>query len=62
MVAEQLHSGRLRAVLADHARPPSPLNAVYPTQRMVPWSATVFIVFIAALFAATPGLNGAALA
>ena len=61
MVAEQLRSGQLRAVLSDHAGPPAPLNAVYPTQTMVPRRATVFIDFIAALFAATPGLNGVAI-
>ena len=61
MVAEQLRSGQLQAVLADHAGPPAPINAVYPTQTMVPRRATVFIDFIAALCAATPGLNGVAI-
>ena len=61
MVAEQLRSGQLQAVLADHAGPSAPINAVYPTQTMVPRRATVFIDFIAALFAATPGLNGVAI-
>lgn len=58
MVAEHLRSGRLRAVLSDYTATPSPLNAVYSAERLLPQRATVFIDFITELFAHTPGLNG----
>ncbi len=62
MVAEQLRSGVLRALLTDHAAAPTPLNAVYSAERLLPQRATVFIEFIATVFAATPGLNGISIA
>lgn len=58
MVAEQLRSGVLRVLLSEHAAAPTPLNAVYSGERLLPQRATVFIDFIAAVCAATPGLNG----
>jgi DNA-binding transcriptional LysR family regulator len=57
-IAEQLRSGSLRAVLTDYAAGRSPLNAVYSAERLLPQRAAVFIDFISALFAATPGLDG----
>lgn len=57
MVAHELRSGKLQLVLGDHAKK-SPVNAVYSADRLLPLRATVFIDFIAALFAATPGLDG----
>lgn len=62
MVAEQLRSGVLQALLKDHAGPLTPINAVYSADRLLPQRATVFIEFIAAVFAAAPGLNGIAIA
>lgn len=57
-VAEELRIGKLRAVLSTHAAGRSPLNAVYAAERLLPRRAAVFIDFITALFAATPGLDG----
>jgi DNA-binding transcriptional LysR family regulator len=62
MVAEQLRSGVLQVLLKDHAGPLTPINAVYSADRLLPQRATVFIDFIAAVFAAAPGLNGIAIA
>lgn len=58
MVADQLRSGLVQAVLAEHATAPTPLNAVYSAERLLPQRATVFIEFIAAVFAGTAGLDG----
>lgn len=58
MVQEHLRSGALRALLAGHAAPPTPVNALYSADRLLPLRAAVFIDCIAAVFAATPGLNG----
>ncbi|MGK5026207.1 LysR family transcriptional regulator [Janthinobacterium sp. RB2R34] len=57
-VAGELRSGKLRALLSEHAAPRMPLNAVYAAQRLLPRRAVVFIDFISAVFAATPGLDG----
>lgn len=57
-IAEQLRSGELRPLLSDHAAPRTPLNAVYAAERLLPRRAAVFIDFISAVFAATPGLDG----
>ncbi|GAC1611012.1 MAG: LysR family transcriptional regulator [Aquirhabdus sp.] len=62
MVAEQLGSGMLHALLTDHAATPTPINAVYSAERLLPQRATAFIEFIASVFAATPGLNGTSIA
>lgn len=61
MVADHLGSGRLRAVLGAYTAKPSPLNAVYSADRLLPQRATVFIDFIADLFGRTPGLDGRSL-
>jgi LysR family transcriptional regulator for bpeEF and oprC len=58
MVIDELRSGSLQAVLGDHTVKQTPLNAVYAADRFLPHRATVFIDFIAAIFAATPGLDG----
>jgi DNA-binding transcriptional LysR family regulator len=60
MVVDELHSGALQVVLGNQARQ-SPINAVYSADRLLPLRATVFIDFITALFAATPGLDGRSL-
>jgi LysR family transcriptional regulator for bpeEF and oprC len=58
MVWDHVRDGSLRVVLASHATPPTPLHAVYAAQRLLPQRAVVFIDYIAAVFAETPGLNG----
>ena len=60
-IAEQLRSGELRVLLSEHAAPRTPLNAVYAAERLLPRRAAVFIDFITAVFAATPGLDGNAI-
>ena len=57
-IAGQLRSGELRVLLSEHAAPRTPLNAVYAAERLLPRRAAVFIDFITAVFAATPGLDG----
>ena len=57
-IAGQLRSGELRVLLSEHAAPRTPLNAVYAAERLLPRRAAVFIDFISAVFAATPGLDG----
>ena len=57
-IAGQLRSGELRVLLSEHAAPRTPLNAVYAGERLLPRRAAVFIDFITAVFAATPGLDG----
>jgi DNA-binding transcriptional LysR family regulator len=46
----------LQRVLGGYAAPLTPLNAVYSAERLLPHRASVFIEFVAAVFAATPGL------
>lgn len=58
MVAEQLHSGVLRPLLTEYSGKPTPLNAVYSGERLLPRRAEVFIEFIGTVFAGAPGLNG----
>jgi DNA-binding transcriptional LysR family regulator len=58
MVWDQVRDGSLRVLLADHAAEPTPIYAVYAAQRLLPQRAVVFIDYIAAVFAGTPGLNG----
>ena len=62
MVVGHLRSGALVPVLAGQALAFSPLNAVYSAARLLPLRAGVFIDHIAGVFAATPGLDGVALA
>jgi len=61
MVAGELQAGTLATVLADYAAPPSPVNALYAAQRLLPTRASVFIDFIKTVLAGVPGLDGAAL-
>ncbi|MBI2373644.1 MAG: LysR family transcriptional regulator [Deltaproteobacteria bacterium] len=42
-VIDELHSGRLRQVLADHRFPPSPFQAVYPSGRQLPAKTRAFL-------------------
>ena len=58
MVVEHLRSGVLKALLTDHAGAPTPLNAVYTAERLLPQRAAVFIEFVTTIFSVTPGLNG----
>jgi len=43
MSADALAAGRVVEVLADCRAPPSPINVVYPTTRMLPPRVRVFI-------------------
>jgi DNA-binding transcriptional LysR family regulator len=61
MLAAELGRGELRPVLADYAGPPTPLNALYSAERLLPQRASVFIEFIGGVFGRVPGLNGVAL-
>jgi len=61
MIARELRTGELRALLTDHATAPSPLNVLYSADRLLPQRAGVFIEFITKVFADTPGLNGTSL-
>jgi DNA-binding transcriptional LysR family regulator len=58
MVWDQVRDGSLQVVLAGHAAAPTPIQAVYAAQRLLPQRAVVFIDYMAEVFAATPGLNG----
>jgi LysR family transcriptional regulator for bpeEF and oprC len=62
MVTEQLRSGTVQALLIEHLCSRTPLNAVYSAERLLPQRVAVFIDFIAAVFAETPGLNGSSIA
>ncbi len=62
MVAAELASGALHALLGEHTNARAPLNALYPAERLLPQRAAVFIDFIAEAFASVPGLNGTSLA
>ena len=61
MVAEELSSGVVVALLTEHAGARTPLNAVYSAERLLPLRASVFIDFIAAMCAETAGLNGSSI-
>jgi DNA-binding transcriptional LysR family regulator len=58
MVWDQVRDGSLQVVLAGHTAAPTPIQAVYAAQRLLPQRAVVFIDYMAAVFGATPGLNG----
>ncbi len=61
MVADELRSGVVVALLTDHAAGRTPLNAVYSAERLLPLRASVFIEFIAAVLSTTAGLNGSSI-
>ena len=61
MLAAELGRGEVKAVLADHATPGTPLNALYSAERLLPRRASAFIEFIGGVFASTPGLDGVSL-
>jgi DNA-binding transcriptional LysR family regulator len=58
MMADALRSGAVQAVLTEHARAGTPINAVYAAERLLPQRASAFIEFIGELFSSVPGLNG----
>jgi DNA-binding transcriptional LysR family regulator len=61
MMADALRSGAVQAVLTEHARAGTPINAVYAAERLLPQRASAFIEFIGELFSSAPGLNGTSL-
>jgi LysR family transcriptional regulator for bpeEF and oprC len=56
MVRAHMQSGAMQTVLPAHVPEPTPVHAVYLTQRLLPQRAVVFIDYLASLFDATPGL------
>jgi len=54
---KELRSGALQALLLQEMGPPTPINLVYPTRRLLPRRARVFMDFIAAAFQSDPVLN-----
>src|ERR1700722_11601102 len=58
---KELCTGELQALLLDERGPPAPINIVYPTRRLLPRRARVFIDFIAEAFSGNPVLNEGAL-
>ena len=61
MLAAELRSGAVRALLTDHTLGGTPLNALYAADRLQPRRASAFIEFISGVFAGTSGLNGKSL-
>lgn len=57
MVADELKSGAIEAVLRDHTVPKTPVHALYAVTRLLPERTRVFIDFIADVFAKMPGLD-----
>jgi LysR family transcriptional regulator for bpeEF and oprC len=57
MVAKELQSGELIALLTEHAAPRVPVNVLYSAERRLPQRASVFIEFIAQVLADVPGLS-----
>jgi DNA-binding transcriptional LysR family regulator len=58
----ELSTGEVQALLLEEMGPPTPINIVYPTRRLLPRRARVFMDFIAADFSDNPVLNDGALA
>ena len=54
IVAPDVRAGRLVPVLADHAPPAIPINAVYPSRRHLSAKVRVFVDFLVARFADNP--------
>lgn len=61
MVANELKSGVLQAILHGYTAGSTPLSALYAAERHLPQRTSVFIDFIAHVFADIPGLNGISL-
>lgn len=57
MVAKELQSGELVALLTGHTAPRVPVNVLYSAERHLPQRASVFIEWIAQVLANVPGLN-----
>jgi DNA-binding transcriptional LysR family regulator len=62
MIAKELESGALRALLTDHALPGTAVNILYSGQRLLPQRAAVFIEFITEMLGKVPGFDGTSLA
>jgi LysR family transcriptional regulator, regulator for bpeEF and oprC len=58
---EELRSGELEALLVQEMGPGTPINIVYPTRRLLPRRARVFMDVIAEAFSGNPVLNEGAL-
>lgn len=56
MVARELRSGQLTAVLTGHAAPRAPVNILYSASRRLPQRASVFIEFMTEVLAKVEGL------
>jgi LysR family transcriptional regulator for bpeEF and oprC len=61
MVAKELKTGELKVLLTKYTAAKTPLNALYPAERLLPQRASVFIEFLIDLFASIPGLDGTSL-
>lgn len=59
MVAKELRSGDLQALLSGHAAARTPVNVLYSAQRLLPQRASVFIDFMTEVLANVPGFDGA---
>lgn len=57
MVARELHTGQLEALLTEHAAPGTPVNVLYSAERLLPQRAAVFIEFIAEVLDQVTGLR-----
>ena len=62
MIASELQTGQLEALLTEHAAPRTAVNVLYSAERLLPKRAAVFIEFITEVLANVPGLNGPSLA
>lgn len=57
-VAEDLHAGRLTAILEDYELPPRPVHLVYPSARLLPARTRVFIDWVKRELGGLPGTTG----
>ncbi len=62
MIAKELRTGQLEALLTEHAAAGTAVNVLYSAQRLLPKRAAVFIEFITEVLANVPGLDGRAVA
>lgn len=61
MVAKELQTGELKALLTEHAAPGTPVNVLFSADRLLPQRASVFIEFITEVLANVPGFDGTSL-
>jgi len=59
LFADEIASGAVRVLLSDWRIPSLPINALYPEKRLLPRRASVFMDFLANVFAADPMLTAA---